>query len=62
MPVAKLIATLASIAAVTFLEYTAIKAGIDGVLLAAAVAIIAGLGGYTAKSVKSAITSVAKRK
>ncbi len=44
-----------AILAITGLEVLAILQGIDGVLLAGSIAVIAGLGGFTAKSVKDRV-------
>ena len=41
-----LIIALVAILAITFLEFTAIRAGIDGILFSFVVALIAGLGGF----------------
>lgn len=40
---------LSAIASITVLELYALSQGIDGTLLSAAVAVIAGLGGYIGK-------------
>ena len=56
MPIAPIIAILC----ITILEIVAITQGINGVALAAACTIIAGLGGWTAKKVKD--TKSEKRK
>lgn len=42
-------ATILAILCITALEIVAITQGIDGALLAGAIAIIAGLGGYAVK-------------
>ena len=48
---AKLIITLAAIAAITFIQYIAINKGFDGTLLLASVATIAGLAGYQTRGI-----------
>jgi len=45
-----LIITLFAISCITTLEVIAIANGLDGTLLAGAVAVIAGLGGYSARA------------
>lgn len=45
-----LIITLFAIACITALEVLAISKGMNGTLLAGAVAVIAGLGGYSARA------------
>jgi len=47
--VPRLVASLCAIAAIVYLERMAILAGMDGWLLALAVAAVAGLGGYELK-------------
>jgi len=49
----ELVVTLVAIAAITYLERLALLAGIDGWLLALALAAIAGLGGYELKGWRS---------
>ena len=44
-----------AIAAIVALECVALSKGINGVMLAGSIAIIAGLGGYTAKTMKDKI-------
>lgn len=48
---------LASIAGIVILILKALALGVDGVLLAGAVAAISGLGGYEAKVIKDFIKS-----
>jgi len=43
-----------------FLEYTALKQGIDGTMFALSVGLIAGLGGYKAKDIAETIKSLFK--
>ena len=44
-----------AIVAIVLLEVVALLQGINGVMLAGSIAIIAGLGGYTAKTVKDKV-------
>lgn len=62
MKFAKLFTTLAAIAAITFLDYCALNRGIDGIALAGAVAIIAGLGGYETKQLVQLLKTAARTK
>ncbi|GAH66407.1 unnamed protein product [marine sediment metagenome] len=55
--VPKLVTTLSAIAAIVYLERIAIMAGVDGWLLALAMAAIAGLGGYELKGWREKIAS-----
>jgi len=50
------ITPLISILAIVALEIYAISQGLNGVLLAGSIAVIAGLGGYEAKVVKDKVT------
>lgn len=49
--ITKCITTVAAIGAVVYLEVQALNAGINGTLLAASIAVVAGLGGYELKSI-----------
>ncbi len=51
--VPRMVTSLCAIAAIVYLERMAIIAGIDGWLLALAVAAVAGLGGYELKGWRS---------
>lgn len=62
MKVAKLITTLTSILAITAIELYALRQGINGVLLAGAIAIISGLGGYEAKHLVQLFKTTIHRK
>jgi len=46
------IVPLCALFCITGLEIYAISQGMDGVILAGTIAIIAGIGGYTAKTIK----------
>lgn len=48
----KTLIPIIAILTITALEAYAISQNIDGVLLAGAIAVIAGLGGYTAKAIR----------
>jgi hypothetical protein len=54
--------TLAAILSITGLELYAISQGIDGILLAGAIAVIAGLAGYEAGSIVKHVVDKLKPK
>jgi len=49
------IISLVAIAAIAFIEYHALKAGIDGALFMSSLTIVGGLAGYQIKTVKTRI-------
>lgn len=59
---ANIIVTIISIIAISLLEWYALSKGIDGKLLTATIAVIAGLGGFSLKSVKEVISKKIKIK
>lgn len=55
-----IIVPIVAILAIAFLEYTALKEGINGALVGIVIAAIAGLGGYEIKVLKEKV--IAKKK
>lgn len=53
--VIKLLTPIIAILAIVLLELVAISKGMNGVMLAGSVALIAGIGGFTTKTVKDKI-------
>lgn len=49
--IAKLVTTLFALLCILILELYAMKLGIDGALLAAVIAVIAGIAGYSVKPI-----------
>lgn len=49
--ITKCITTVVAISAVVYIEIQALQAGINGTLLSASIAVVAGLGGYELKSI-----------
>jgi len=52
---AKTICSCIAIAGIVIIELTALKAGINGALLATSFAVVGGLGGYNVKNIQSLI-------